>query len=319
MNYESRGEVNPLETSLRLQELVYGLEIRKVMTSEVITVSRQTSMREAQALMKQNAITGLPVTVAESQKVVGLVSMNDVMNALEKGKMEDTVLHWMTREVQVLHDEMPLSFAIAAFNKYPFRRFPVVDKDNKLNGMLTFRNINLALIRELSQQLNKMEHLIEDSEEADIFDLVKVYSLQQHDFENGGKASTEIKKFLKRRKVPSGVIRRVAVACYELEINLVAHSLGGMLGFDINPERIRISANDLGPGIENIKLAMTEGFSTASEWVRSMGFGAGMGLPNVKKISDEFEIHSEPGLGTMILSIIYLKKENGKEGNNDDC
>ncbi|RKX74525.1 MAG: histidine kinase, partial [Spirochaetes bacterium] len=81
MSSESRGEVNPLETSLRLQELVYGLEIRKVMTSEVITVSRQTSMREAQALMKQNAITGLPVTVAGSQKVVGMVSMNDVMNA----------------------------------------------------------------------------------------------------------------------------------------------------------------------------------------------------------------------------------------------
>jgi anti-sigma regulatory factor (Ser/Thr protein kinase) len=238
--------------------------------------------------------------------------MNDVMNALEKGHMDDNVTRWMTREVQVLHEEMPLSFAIAAFNKYPFRGFPVEDRDNRLTGMLTFRNINLALIRELSRQLNRMEHLIEDSEHPEIFDLVKVYSLQQHDFENGGKASTEIKQFLKRRKLPSGIIRRVAVACYELEINLVAHSLGGMLGIDINARRIRISANDLGPGIESIELALTEGFSTASEWVRSMGFGAGMGLPNVKKISDEFEIHSEPGLGTMILSIIYLNNEEDR-------
>ena len=110
----------------------------------------------------------------------------------------------------------------------------------------------------------------------------------------------------------------MAVACYELEINLVAHSLGGMLGIDINPERIRISANDLGPGIENIELALTEGFSTASEWVRSMGFGAGMGLPNVKNISDAFEIHSEPGLGTMILSIVYLNKEKKEGGGNED-
>jgi anti-sigma regulatory factor (Ser/Thr protein kinase) len=89
-----------------------------------------------------------------------------------------------------------------------------------------------------------------------------------------------------------------------------------MLGIDINARRIRISANDLGPGIESIELALTEGFSTASEWVRSMGFGAGMGLPNVKKISDEFEIHSEPGLGTMILSIIYLDKEEDRNREN---
>jgi len=307
MNSENSGQENPLETSLRLQELIYGLEISKVMTSEVFTVSRQDSMRKAQLIMKENSITGLPVI--ESAKVMGLVSMNDVMNALEKGNMDDDVTRWMTREVQVLHGEMPLSFAIAAFNKYPYRGFPVVDRDNRLSGMLTFRNINLALIRELSRQLNRMEHLIEDSEHPEIFDLVKVYSLQQHDFENGGKASTEIKQFLKRRKLPSGIIRRVAVACYELEINLVAHSLGGMLGIDINAQRIRISANDLGPGIDDIELALTEGFSTASEWVRSMGFGAGMGLPNVKKISDEFEIHSEPGLGTMILSIIYLNRE----------
>ncbi len=310
MNSEGRREVNPLETSLRLQELVYGLEISKVMTSEVITVTRQTSMEEARSLMRDNVITGLPVIIAESQKVVGMVSMNDVMNALEKGKMNEAVSLWMTREVQVLHEEMPLSFAIAAFNKYPFRRFPVVDLDNRLTGMLTFRNINLALIRELSEQLERFEHQIEDSRQPEIYDLVKVYSLQQHDFENGGKASMEIKQFLKHRKIPSGIIRRVAVACYELEINLVAHSLGGMLGIDISPERIRISANDLGPGIDSIEQAMTEGFSTASEWVRSMGFGAGMGLPNVKKVSDEFEIHSEPGLGTMVLAIIYLKRES---------
>jgi len=310
MNSGNSGQENPLETSLRLQELIYGLEISKVMTSEVFTVSRQDSMRDAQLIMKENAITGLPVI--ESGKVMGMVSMNDVMNALEKGNMDDKITRWMTREVQVLHEEMPLSFAIAAFNKYPFRGFPVVDRDNHLTGMLTFRNINLALIRELSRQLNRMEHLIEDSEHPEIFDLVKVYSLQQHDFENGGKASTEIKQFLKRRKLPSGIIRRVAVACYELEINLVAHSLGGMLGIDINAQRIRISANDLGPGIESIELALTEGYSTASEWVRSMGFGAGMGLPNVKKISDEFEIHSEPGLGTMILSIINLENEEDR-------
>ena len=132
MNKESGNQENPLDTSLRLQELIYGLEITRVMTTGVFTVSRQSTMNEARNLMKEKAITGLPVT--ESLKVVGMVSMNDVMNALERGRMNDEVSQWMTREVQVLHEEMPLSFAITAFNKYTFRRFPVVDRDNKLSG-----------------------------------------------------------------------------------------------------------------------------------------------------------------------------------------
>ena len=80
-----------------------------------------------------------------------------------------------------------------------------------------------------------------------------------------------------------------------------------MLGIDINSRRIKISSSDLGPGIENVEKAMEAGFSTASEWIRSMGFGAGMGLPNVKKVSDKFNIHSEIGLGTMVRSVIYIK------------
>jgi anti-sigma regulatory factor (Ser/Thr protein kinase) len=105
------------------------------------------------------------------------------------------------------------------------------------------------------------------------------------------------------------VVRRVAIASYELEINLVAHSIGGMLGFDINDERVKISSHDRGPGIADTAQAMTEGYSTANEWIRSQGFGAGMGLPNVKRVSDEFAIESAVGMGTMVQAIINLKKE----------
>jgi len=294
--------------SLRLQELVYGLKIKEVMTRDIFTLPLRAKMKEAKQILKKNHITGLPVV--ENSRVLGMISMNDVINALEKGSMEEPVTEWMSRDVQVLSEDMSLSFAFSAFNKYPYRRFPVVDKENRITGIITFRNINLALINKLSSQLNELEHSSGENIAAErISGFTKVYTIRQYDFENGGKASAEIKKILKEKKLPDTVVRRAAVACYELEINLAAHSIGGMLGIDINSRRIKISSSDLGPGIENVDKAMEAGFSTASEWIRSMGFGAGMGLPNVKKVSDKFNIHSESGVGTMVRSVIYINNQ----------
>ncbi len=301
----------PLQSSLRVQELIYGLKIGEVMTKKVFAVSRNCTMRDVQQIMKSNGITGVPVV--DNRRVVGFVSMNDVMTALEEGGMDEGVIARMSGEVQTLAEEMPLSFAISAFNKFSFRSFPVVSKKNELVGILTFRNINLALIRELSRQLREMEHLHEHPAEPTSLELVKVYPLNRYDFENGGKASSEIKKFLKERGIPPKTLRRVAVASYELEINLVAHSIGGMLSFDINKDRVKISSHDRGPGIADVEQALTEGFSTANEWIRSQGFGAGMGLPNVKRVSDEFAIQSAVGMGTMIRTVIHFKEEKQNE------
>ena len=306
------GEMKePLQSSLRVQELIYGLKISEVMTKKVFAVSRNCTMRDVQHIMKNNGITGVPVV--DNRRVVGFVSMNDLMNALEQGGMDDIVTTRMAGEVQTLAEEMPLSFAISAFNKFSFRSFPVVSKKNELVGILTFRNINLALIRELSRQLREMENRHDHTMESDTIGLVKVYQLHRYDFENGGKASSEIKKYLKGQGIPPKVIRRVAVASYELEINLVAHSIGGMLSFDIDEDRVKISSHDRGPGIADVEQALTEGYSTANEWIRSQGFGAGMGLPNVKRVSDEFAIQSAVGMGTMIRAVIYLKPEKQHE------
>ena len=301
----------PLQSSLRVQELLYGLRISEVMTPKVFTISKNCTMRDVQAIMKGNSITGVPVV--DNKRVVGIVSMNDLMNALEQGGMDDCVVKWMIGEVQTLAEDMPMSFAISAFNKFSFRRFPVVNKKNELVGIITFRNINLALIRELSRQLREMENQNEQPVIPQSLELTKVYQLSRYDFENGGKASSEIKKFLKERGVPPKLVRRVAIASYELEINLVAHSIGGMLGFDINDERVKISSHDRGPGIADVDQALTEGYSTANEWIRSQGFGAGMGLPNVKRVSDEFAIKSALGMGTMVQAVIHLKTEEKNE------
>lgn len=305
------SSTEPLQSSLRVRELIYGLKIGQVMTKKVFAVSRNCTMRDAQAIMKENSITGVPVV--DNKRVVGIVSMHDMMTALEEGGMDDSVVLRMVGEVQTLSEEMPLSFAISAFNKFSFRRFPVVNKQNELVGMLTFRNINHALIRELSRQLRSMELKEETLPFPTDLTWTKVYQLKRYDFENGGKASSEIKKFLVERGVAPKTVRRVAVASYELEINLVAHSVGGVLSFDINENRVKISSYDRGPGIKDVEKAMTEGFSTANEWIRSQGFGAGLGLPNVKRVADEFVIQSVLGMGTMVQAIVYLKKETSDD------
>lgn len=126
------------------------------------------------------------------------------------------------------------------------------------------------------------------------------YHIEGGDFSAAGSASSEIKKILKQFNISPLLLRRIAVALYESEMNVVAHAYRGIMRVDIQPSGIRVVVEDEGPGIEDIEKAMEEGFSTATEEVRQMGFGAGMGLPNIKKNSDEMGLISTPGIGTQL-------------------
>lgn len=123
------------------------------------------------------------------------------------------------------------------------------------------------------------------------------------DFGAAGDASSRIKKILQQIGVNSEVVRRVAVACYEAEMNVVIHANGGQITLDADLECVRIVVKDEGPGIENIDQAMTPGFSTAPDSIRELGFGAGMGLPNMKNCSTELEITSQKGVGTTVRMV----------------
>ncbi|MGL5978582.1 MAG: ATP-binding protein [Erysipelotrichaceae bacterium] len=131
------------------------------------------------------------------------------------------------------------------------------------------------------------------------------YDVVANDFANAGKAATKIKLLLKQLNIPAPLIRNVAVASYEAEINMVIHSLGGEIMLEIDQDKICLCFRDIGPGIDNIELAMTPGYSTANERAREMGFGAGMGLVNMKKVSDEFTIVSTPK-GTRIEMSFFV-------------
>ena len=137
--------------------------------------------------------------------------------------------------------------------------------------------------------------------------LTNTYDVHKGEFETAGDASASIKRKLKQLGVDSTVLRRVAVASYEAELNLIIHSLGGELTMEMDPERILLISKDVGPGIADLDKAMQEGFSTASEEARVLGFGAGMGLPNMRRNADGFAIESELGRGTTIQMEFRLR------------
>lgn len=134
------------------------------------------------------------------------------------------------------------------------------------------------------------------------------FPVRPQDFSAAGEASAQIKNFLKQLGAGSAVIRRAAILSYEAELNLIIHSLGGEMVLEVSPEAIVITTKDVGPGIPDISLALTEGWSTAPDSVREMGFGAGMGLPNMKRNADAFDISSEVGVGTEIVMTIRQRE-----------
>jgi anti-sigma regulatory factor (Ser/Thr protein kinase) len=133
------------------------------------------------------------------------------------------------------------------------------------------------------------------------------YDVDAFDFTCAGEASCKLKRSLKDLGFDASLVRNVAIAVYEAEINMVIHAEGGVIDATITPECITVVLADKGPGIPDVELAMQEGYSTAPENVRSLGFGAGMGLPNIKKYTDEMTIDTEIGVGTTITLKIYNK------------
>jgi anti-sigma regulatory factor (Ser/Thr protein kinase) len=139
-------------------------------------------------------------------------------------------------------------------------------------------------------------------------DTIKLkYIVSPDDFTRAGEASSDVKGKLKKMGIPPEIVRKVAIAMYEGEINMVIHANGGTIDVEITPSEITMVLADTGPGIKDIEQAMQEGFSTAPDNVRSLGFGAGMGLPNMKKYSDEMDIQTQIGVGTTVTMKVYIK------------
>ncbi len=139
------------------------------------------------------------------------------------------------------------------------------------------------------------------------------YKIAGGDFSKAGNVASSVKKVLRQLNIDHTITKRIVIALYEGEVNVVAHAYSGIIEAEIDEEKIKITITDKGPGIADVEQAMKEGFSTATPQVREMGFGAGMGLSNMKKNSDSMKISSIPGEGTIVELVNYIKPDAGKK------
>jgi CBS domain-containing protein/anti-sigma regulatory factor (Ser/Thr protein kinase) len=295
----------------RVEELSYDLKIREVMTADVKTATPEMPLSKVLEILRLNRISGLPVV--ENDKLAGVLSLEDIVRALQKNDLSAPTSQYMTRDVVTVASYDSIVNAISTFTEKQLGRLPVVDENHRLVGMITKGDITRGILVALQKDYKEEEvrryrasHLFEDiiSERTT---LVLRYTIKAGDFTQGGKASSHIKRALLRLGADAQITRRCCIAVYEAEMNLIIHTTnGGILKLEVEPHRITMSATDDGPGIADTEVVFQPGDSTATEHVREMGFGAGMGLVNMKRCVDEIKLESSVDRGTKLLMRIFI-------------
>lgn len=298
-------ESHAVDECTKVQELVYELKIGQVMTKDVVVVTPDTMMTELMEILRLNRISGCPVV--ENGQLVGIVSLEDLIKTIARGEVESMVRDHMTSPVITVAAHESVIEAVKRFSQFRVGRLPVVNTQKKLVGILTSGDITRGLLKAIqvdyhAEEISKYRasHIFEDIA-SDQTSLLLRYKVKSKDFEHGGEASSKIKRALERLGGQPQIVRRVAIAAYEAEMNIVIHTdNGGEIIAEIQPEQIRILAIDYGPGIPDVEMAMKPGYSTAPEWIRELGFGAGMGLFNIFRCADHMDLKSETGHGTRL-------------------
>ncbi len=302
----------------RVEELAYELVIDQVMTKQLITLDPKETMHAALEKFRVNHISGAPV--AKDRDLIGILSIEDLIKALRDGRVDRRVDEYMTTSVITVRNTDQVVEALKTFRQYQVGRLPVLDPSGNLVGMLTKGDISDGLLAALQQDYEAEEviryrasHLFEDIN-SDRTSLILRYNVKKDDFFHGGKASNHIKKALLRLGATPQIARQCGIAVYEAEMNLIIHTLhGGEIMVEIEPHKITMETSDDGPGIPDIGQAMQPGFSTATEEVRSKGFGAGMGLTNIRSCVNEMKLVSSEESGTNLLMVMHLPHQ-GHEG-----
>jgi len=302
----------------KTQEMIYELLVREVMTTRVITVMPSTPMANLRGILRNNRISGTPVI--EKKKLVGIISIEDFINWLSDGGPDCPVADRMTKDIKTIYDDERLIQAVEKLERSGFGRLPVLRRDKgHLVGVITKGDIIGGLLKKLEVDFHNVEmrrsrssHIFEDIQ-ADRSRLLLEYGVRGTDFSRGGVSATRLKTALRQVGIDPQTTRRTAIAAYEAEMNLIFFTSGGSIVVEIEPEKIQLVVEDNGPGIPDIEKAMQPGYSTAPEWVRELGFGAGMGLPNIKKCADRMRLDSTVGKGTRLEVEIFMGEKNEAE------
>lgn len=302
-----------VESVTRSEELAYELKIAEVMTASPRTIQACETMHEVMVTFRTSHISGAPVL--DQDNLVGVVSMEDLIRAMSNSDLDAAVRNYMTARIYTVKGSDPVIEALKQFVNTHVGRLPVVDENGKLIGILTKGDITRGLLKALQHDYAHEEliryrasHLFEDIV-SDRTSLILRYNIAKGDFTHGGSASSNIKRALLRLGASPQIARRCGIAIYEAEMNLIIHTTnGGVIRVEIEPHQISIDIYDDGPGIKDINLAMQPGYSTASEEIRELGFGAGMGLVNIARCVDQMKLESVWGKGTRLKIKIFLQK-----------
>ena len=310
----------------RVEELAYDLKVHEVMTADVKTASPEMPLSQVLDILRTNRISGLPVV--EDGKLVGVLSLEDVVRALQKNDLSAPTSQYMTREAVTVASYESIVEAIRTFTERQLGRLPVIDENQNLVGMITKGDITRGILVALQKDYKTEEvrryrasHLFEDII-SDRTTLVLRYTIKAGDFTQGGQASSYIKRALLRLGADPQITRRCSIAVYEAEMNLIIHTTnGGILKLEVEPHRITMSTTDDGPGIPDTEIVFQPGYSTATEHVREMGFGAGMGLVNMKRCVDEIKLESAVGKGSKLVMRIFIPDQTvgvSRNGQTDE-
>ena len=308
------------ENITRVEELAYELKVHMVMTDDPMTVTPETTMQETLELFRRSRISGAPVL--QETELIGIISIEDLIRCLLISDLSSPVSKYMSSKLLTVRASDPVIEALKFFVNSHYGRLPVLDENNKLSGIITKGDITSGILQALQKDYHAEEvrryrasHLFEDIN-SDRSSLILRYNIKQGDFIHGGSASSAIKRALLRLGATPQIARRTGIAVYEAEMNLIIHTTnGGVIRVEIEPHQISINISDDGPGIEDVELAMRPGYSTATENIRELGFGAGMGLVNIQKCVDSMRLESVYGKGTNLrLKILLQSEETVGEG-----
>jgi len=300
----------------RVEELAYELKVNEVMSDSPVSLTPDLHMREVLEIFRKKRISGAPV-ITPNGDLVGILSLEDLIRCLTDSDLDASINKYMTTKLITVFRDDPLIEALKKFVATNVGRLLVINKNQKLAGIITKGDINRGLLKALEHDYQTEEikkyrasHLFEDID-SDRTSLILRYKIKQGDFNRGGQASSNIKRALIRLGASKQIARRCGIAIYEAEMNLIIHTTeGGVLLVEIETNQITIDAYDYGPGIKDVQLAMKPGYSTATEAIREMGFGAGMGLVNISRCVDQMKLESVLGKGTRLKMRLFLENDH---------
>jgi len=300
---------------LRYAAIFEDIKAGDIMSTNVVEIAAEKKIAQAKELMKIKKISGIPV-VDENRRLVGIISIEDIIRALEFNKLNDPIHRIMSTQVVTILKGDSLATVVDKFESFKFGRFPVVDEDNRVCGIVSKEDIlhgilekfNLIYIHDQKRTSTlNTEHSAITGEKLNAEEATFHYRINSSDIDAAGTGAAMLKQFLSGKNFHSGIVRRVSVATYEAETNVVIHSKGeGDIYFFQDEDRFIVRVVDNGIGIEDLDKAMKEGYSTAPDHIRARGFGAGMGIANMKRFADKLVIISEKNAGTQVEMIFYL-------------